>query len=328
MVQVLTETPFRNGLLQIRIGGGDKADVKGPFPDCPDRQVTLFLQGAKQFHLIYGSKVTDFIKEQRTTFGSLEKSRLVTVRTGERPFAVPEEFGSDKVIGNGTAVHSYKRLVPAQAPLMNLGGNMFLTRTRCSTKQDGHVRTGHRAYQPVHLTGLFTFTTVEFRTAMLRTAELFFYDFPKPVRMYRLAKVIGSPKLHGFHRILHLAVTGHNKERDGIMFSLHPLQQLHTAAVRQTQVCQDKVELLSLKFLTGCRECNHISGCHTLFLQPVTDTATEDNIILYNQYIFHLLILYSSSYFQHRQLVSRQLFLLYRYTLSVLPSRVPVQTVQ
>ena len=113
-------------MVQIRVGSGDKADVKGPFPDCPDRQVTLLLQGAKQFHLIYGSKVTDFIKEQRTTFGSLEKSRLVTVRTGERPFAVPEKFGSDKVIGNGTAVHGYKRLVPAQASLMNLGGNMFL----------------------------------------------------------------------------------------------------------------------------------------------------------------------------------------------------------
>jgi hypothetical protein len=107
------------------------------------------------------------------------------------------------------------------------------------------------------------------------------------------------------------------------MFSLHPPQQLHTAAVRQAQVCQDKIELLSLKFLTGRRECSHMSGCHTLFLQPVTDTATEDNIILYNQYIFHLLILYSSSYFQHRQLVSQQLLLLYRYTLSVLPSRVP-----
>ena len=211
---------------------------------------------------------------------------------------------------------------------MNLSSNMFLTRTRCSAKQDGHVGTGHRTYQPIHLTGLFTFTTVEFCAAMLRTAEFFFYDFPKPVRLYRLAKVIGSPKLHGFHCILHLTVTGHDKERDGIMFSLHPLQQLHTAAVRQAQVCQDKVELFSLKFLTGCRECSHMPGCHTLFLQPVTDTAAEDNIILYNQYIFHLLILYSSSYFQHRQSVSLLFPLSYRYTLSVLPSRVPDRTAQ
>ena len=233
MVQILPKTPFRYSFLQIRIGGGDKADVKGTFPDCPDRQITLLLQNTKQFRLIHGSKVTDFIKEQRTTFGSLKKSRLVTVRTRKRPLTVSEELGSGKIIGNSTAIHGNKRLVSAQAPLMNLSSNMFLTRTRCSAKQDGHVGTGHRAYQPVHFTGLFTFTAVEFCAAMLRTAELFFYDFPKPVRLYRLAKVIGSPKLHGFHCILHLTVTGHDKERDGIMFSFHPLQQLHTAAVRQ-----------------------------------------------------------------------------------------------
>ena len=251
VVQVLTETPFRNGFLQIRIGGGDKADVKGTFPDCSDRQVMLFLQGTKQFHLILGSKVTDFVKEQRTTFGSLEKSRLVTVRTGECPFAVPEELGSGKVVGNGPTVHGYKRLVPAQAPLMNLGGNVLLPRTRRSTKQDGHVGTGHRTYQPIHLTELFAFTAVEFCSAMMRTVEFFLYGFQKSVRPYRLAKVIGSPKLHGFHSILHLTVTGHDKERDGIIFSFHPLQQFHTAAVRQAQVCQNKVKLFSLKFLTG-----------------------------------------------------------------------------
>ena len=217
----------------------------------------------------------------------MEKSHLVTVRSGERTLTVAEKLAPAKFVGHGPAIHGYERFVPAQALFVDLGSDMFLARARRAAEQDGHVGTGHRAYLPVHLTRLFTFTTIELRSVMPRTAEYFFNGLQQPFRLYRLAEVIDGPQLHGFHRILHLAVIGHDKERGRTVFPVHPFQQLRTVTVRQAQVGQDEVELLCLEFLAGRRKRTHMGGVHSFLPQPVADTTAEDNVILYNQYGFH-----------------------------------------
>jgi len=122
---------------------------------------------------------------------------------------------------------------------------------------------------------------------MSGTAEYLPDGFQQPVRLDRLAQVIDRPQLHGFHRVLHLPVVGHDKERGGVEPLVHPFQQGGAVPVRQAEVCQDKVELPCGKGLAGSRQRRGMFGRHPFLLQPVADAAAENHVIFQNQYRFH-----------------------------------------
>ena len=67
-------------------------------------------------------------------------------------------------------------------------------------------------------------------------AELLADGLQQPVRMDRLAEVVGRAQLHGLHRVLHLTVIGHDQERDRKAFPVHPPEQFRAVAVRQAEI--------------------------------------------------------------------------------------------
>lgn len=106
-------------------------------------------------------------------------------------------------------------------------------------------------------------------------------------RLYGLAEIVHGVQLHGFHSVLHLSVVRHDQERDGKAFLMRPAQQLRAVPVRQAQVGKDEVELLRGEGFLCRGQCRHVAAFHSLFLQPVADAAAENNVVLYDQYLFH-----------------------------------------
>ena len=184
--------------------------------------VAFFLQGTKQEHLCLIGKVAYLVKKECPAVSLLKQSGLVTVSAGERALAVAEEFRCGKLFGNGSAIDRYIRLVLSAALFMHLPGYVLLACTGSPAKKDGYVGSRNQAYLAVHLPGLVTLSAVELIYIMFYTAENLANGLQQSVRLYGFAKVVCGTKLHGFHRILNLAVVGHYEEWDIQMLFMYP----------------------------------------------------------------------------------------------------------
>ena len=157
MEQILPETSFRYGFLQILVCGSQKTDVKTAFFHGADRLVTFFLQGTKQEHLRLVGEVAYLVKKKCSAISLLKQACLVTDCTGKRTFPVTEEFRRGKFFGYGSAINRYIRPVLSTALFMQFPRYVFLACTGSSAQKDGYVGSRNQAYLAVHLTGLVTF---------------------------------------------------------------------------------------------------------------------------------------------------------------------------
>ena len=121
----------------------------------------------------------------------------------------------------------------------------------------------------------------------MRLAEHIKDSLRKLIRPNRLAQIIDGAELHGLHRIFHLSVVSHDKERDRIIFIIQPFQKEGTVSIRQTQVCQYQIVFLFPNGFLRIGKFRYAFHPHALFYQPVTDGTAENNIVFYNQNTFH-----------------------------------------
>ena len=76
VIQIRAERAFRDRLMQIAIGRGDRANV-GPHNACAAQRLELtLLQGPQQLGLCRWRQLGDFVEEQDAAAGQLDLPRL------------------------------------------------------------------------------------------------------------------------------------------------------------------------------------------------------------------------------------------------------------
>src|SRR6267378_1805644 len=108
VVEVRAERAGFDQMLEITVRGGDQPDI-GPQRRCAaDPLVLPFLKHAEELRLDRRGEVTDLIEEQRAAGGQLEATALETIRAGEGPPLMSEEFGLGQRFGQGGAVDRHE----------------------------------------------------------------------------------------------------------------------------------------------------------------------------------------------------------------------------
>ena len=164
----------------------------------------------------------------------MEISFLGIVRTGERPFDVSEESGRSKLFGERSAVHRHKRLARTFAFVMQVVGDMLLTRAVLPEYQHAHIGGGYQPYTVHDFPEGGTVTGKDGHTAPSDTA--FFQYGTEQRHKFVLHElfwyVVQRTEFHTFNRRMHFGIIGHDDERLRHALLAHPAQQVDTVAVR------------------------------------------------------------------------------------------------
>jgi len=91
------------------------------------------------------SHLGDFIEEERTAVGMLEKAETVLVGAGKAAFFVTEKFAFHQVFGNCAAVHRDKRADGTRRQFVYAAGGLLFTRTGFAGNVNRHVTSGQAA---------------------------------------------------------------------------------------------------------------------------------------------------------------------------------------
>ena len=90
VVKVLTESAFTDKLLQVHIGGADKADVDWPGLCAAHPNDAPVLDGTQEFCLKMQGNVSNLIQEERSAIGLLKLTHVVRVGISESALHVAE----------------------------------------------------------------------------------------------------------------------------------------------------------------------------------------------------------------------------------------------
>ena len=140
--EILAEIAFFDAALEIAIGRGDHADIHLLREAAADALEAAFLQHAQQFGLEGGGDFADFIEHERSAVGQFETAAAEFVGAGEGAFFVAEEFGFEKIFGEGRAIDGEHRAVFARGGEMDRPGDDFLAGAAFAADQDGGVAAG------------------------------------------------------------------------------------------------------------------------------------------------------------------------------------------
>ena len=92
VVEVFAKSVFRHHLVQIGIGGGNKANVHIARRRRSDLDKFTVLQNPKQLALQFRWQVADFVEKQCSLMGALQVADAIFGRSGESPFCVAEKL--------------------------------------------------------------------------------------------------------------------------------------------------------------------------------------------------------------------------------------------
>src|SRR5580700_526856 len=91
-VQVFAKRPIAIGGFKIAIGCGDYAYIDIDSLIASNGTYFFFLENAQKLRLHFQRKLANFIQENRSTVGRLEKSGFRSGGSGEGAFLVAEKF--------------------------------------------------------------------------------------------------------------------------------------------------------------------------------------------------------------------------------------------
>lgn len=137
IVQVLAEFAFADQHRQIPVSRSNDAHVDLVSVVGTQRADFAFLQHAQQLGLQGQRHVADFIEQQGAAIGRIEQTGAVTISTGERAFAVAEQFTFQQVLRERRAVLHDERLGTARPAIVNRPGNDFLASAGFTAQQHG-----------------------------------------------------------------------------------------------------------------------------------------------------------------------------------------------
>src|ERR1700676_355476 len=97
MEKIFAETAFSHGDFQVLVGGRDDPHIHCDLAVSSQTVVRSAVQHSQQLDLNMGWQFADFIQEERSLVGQLEKSRLGVVGAAESAFFVAKQFALDQV---------------------------------------------------------------------------------------------------------------------------------------------------------------------------------------------------------------------------------------
>ena len=95
VVQVLAKPAELDLLLEVPIGGGNKAHVDGYGTDPADAKHLFLFERAEDFGLGPGGQFTQFVEEDGAPRGRFEEARPLGVGARKSALFVPEQLGLD-----------------------------------------------------------------------------------------------------------------------------------------------------------------------------------------------------------------------------------------
>ena len=106
--QVFTECAARHLLLEVTVGGRDKAEVYLNVVHATHATERAFLQDPQQFGLHHQIQITDLVQKHRPSLGLFEEAQLPLVGAGECATLVAEELALEQFPRDRRAVDTNK----------------------------------------------------------------------------------------------------------------------------------------------------------------------------------------------------------------------------
>src|SRR6267142_637655 len=141
--QVATNGSSRDGRLQITIGSSNHANICLDGPSSADALTFAFLQNTQQSNLGLGTKLSDFLEEDRASCCEFEPAQSPLQRSGERALLMAKQFRGNQVARDCRAVDADKSARGAPRPPMDRARNKFLARSGFAGDQHGGVCGSH-----------------------------------------------------------------------------------------------------------------------------------------------------------------------------------------
>src|SRR5262249_4709068 len=115
-------------LLEVRVGGGDDADVDGDRAGLAERRDFAGLEKAEQLGLEVESELADLVEEEGPFARGADQAGVIAVGAAEGGAAVAEEVAFKQVAGHGGAVEGDERLLGAVGEVVNRAREDLLAR--------------------------------------------------------------------------------------------------------------------------------------------------------------------------------------------------------
>ena len=127
--EIIAERAGLDPMAEITVGGRDQPDIGPKRRRAADPFVLPFLKHAEELRLHRGGEITDLIEEERAAAGQLEATALETIRAGEGPALMSEEFGLRQRFGQGGAVDRHERSLGTSARIVDGTSDQFFPST-------------------------------------------------------------------------------------------------------------------------------------------------------------------------------------------------------
>src|SRR6266481_2602685 len=137
--QVVPEHTRSDGSLQIAVRSGNHPDISSDRPSSTNTFEFMFLQNTQESDLCLGRKLSDFIEEDRASFGQLKAPQTPLSRPREGALLMAEQFRCDQVAWNCGAVNTDKRSRGTLRAFVDGTCDQFFARPRFAGDQNGGV---------------------------------------------------------------------------------------------------------------------------------------------------------------------------------------------
>ena len=123
--QIFAKALVLDELFEVRVGGGDDADVDVERARFAERVDLAGLEEAEQLGLQVDVELADLVEEERAVLGGADEAGVIAFGAGEGAAAVAEQLALEQLVGDRGAVEGDKRLVcaggvPVDGPRENL----------------------------------------------------------------------------------------------------------------------------------------------------------------------------------------------------------------
>src|SRR2546426_3249380 len=145
VVEILAERAGLDQMLEITVRGRDQPDIGPKRRRAADSLVLPLLKDAEELRLDRRREITDLIEEERAAGGQLEATALETIRAGEGPALMSEEFGLRQRFGQGGAVDRHERSLGTSARIVDGTSDQFFPSPAFAGEQDGCILPGDQS---------------------------------------------------------------------------------------------------------------------------------------------------------------------------------------
>src|SRR5213594_370725 len=256
IVEILAEGAASDGLLEVRVRGGDEPDVDLDRASTADSLDLALLEHAQELHLELGPQCADLVEEHGAPLRQLELPQLPPVGAGERALLVAEQIGLDERLGDGGRVDGDEGPVTPRALMVDGPRDQLLAGSALAGDQDGGRRPGDLRDQAVELLdrGMPTDDLVEDVRARQLGAQECDLALERPalegaarqrqdlVLLEGLGQIVEGAELHGGHRGANGLHGGNEDHLDAFVEGLDALEHLDAVHPGQADVEEDEVD--------------------------------------------------------------------------------------